>query len=194
MHSPPSPIHNRASQVMRITSVSIGPSAYEVQLGDPLPVSCKLQVIIISLYNLALFCFFLAAPSNVMPGPVTPWSSTRPVSVQVKQPSLVKSAKVHCQVNLEKFKKIRTDILEDASPCWVNALVSVDTRTLNLVDDQDSELLCGYGLPDPSSSLTSSKVMWCTFPSFFMFGWPFVLDGLHTLPLSDNCRMGLVMC
>ena len=149
MRSPPSPIRNRASQVMRIASVSIGPLAYEVQPGDPLPVSCKLQVIIILLCNLALFCSILAALSNATPGPATPGSSTRPVPVQGKQPSLVKSAKVHRQVNLEKFKEIRTDILEDASLCWVNALASVDTRTSNLVDHQDSELLRGYGLPDP---------------------------------------------
>jgi len=134
---------------MRIASILIGPSAYEVRPGDPLPVSCKLQVIIILLCNLALFCSFLAAPLNATPGPATLGSSTRPVPVQGKQPSLVKSGKVHRQVNLEKFKEIRTDILEDASPCWVNALASVDTRTSNLVDHQDSELLRGYGLPDP---------------------------------------------
>ena len=56
---------------------------------------------------------------------------------------------LHRQVNLEKFKEMRMDILEDASPCWVYALASVDTRTLNIVDHPDSELLRGYGLPDP---------------------------------------------
>ncbi len=42
MYSSPSAIRNRASQVMRVASVSIGPSAYEVRLGDPLSTSCRL--------------------------------------------------------------------------------------------------------------------------------------------------------
>ena len=41
MPSPPSPIRNRASQVMRNALVSIGPSAYDIRPGDP--VSCKLS-------------------------------------------------------------------------------------------------------------------------------------------------------
>ena len=55
MRSPPSPIRNRASQAMRIASVLIGPSAYEVQPGD-LPVSCKLIVLLCNLALSVLSC------------------------------------------------------------------------------------------------------------------------------------------
>ena len=69
----------------------------------------------------------------------------------------MKSAKAHHQVNLEKFKEIKTDILVDATPCWLDALANVDTRSTNLVDHPDSELLRGYGLPDPLLFINAFK-------------------------------------
>ena len=125
----------------------------------------------------------------MLPGPVIPGSSARPVSVQIKQP--LKSDKINWQVNLEKFKEMRTDILENTSLCWV---YTVDTRILNIVNHLDSKLLCRYGLSDPLifiNLFNNNKVHFLK----FLYLWLAIhADGLHTLPFSDNCRMGLGMC
>ena len=69
----------------------------------------------------------------------------------------MKSAKAHHQVNLKKFKEMKMDILVDVAPCWLYALGNVDTRTTNLVDHPNSELLRGYGLPDPLIFINTFK-------------------------------------
>ena len=45
MKSPPSAIRNKASQTLRVASVSIGPSAFEPRPGDFVPASCMLRLV-----------------------------------------------------------------------------------------------------------------------------------------------------
>jgi len=67
----------------------------------------------------------------------------------------MRSTKQPCQVNLDKFKDVQSDILDAAAHTWVLALQNVKTEPSNILDHPESELLRGYALPDPFLFLNS---------------------------------------
>jgi len=95
----------------------------------------------------AIYCFIMhftkfivLVASASMPGPSTNRGPSIRTLVPMKQPR---------QVNLEEFKEVQSEILEEPAHTWVRALINVNTDSANILDCPDSELLRGYALPDP---------------------------------------------